>query len=117
VVDGPNPIVLGYASFALAALGGVRLGDSLHRWLGNDGQVPRILAELVCVVLVAGVTQGVGWLLDPSFFEWGVLRTFVWLVVGFGVAIVVLREVVRLLVGALRRRRVDGADADVPSHD
>lgn len=117
VVDGPNPIILGYASFALAALGGVRLGTALHRWLGNDGRLPLLVAEIACVVLVAGVTQSAGWLLDPTFFEWGVLRTFVWLVVVFGVTIVVLREVVRFLVSALRRGWGRWTDGAPPSHD
>lgn len=117
VVDGPNPIFLGFASFVLAALGGVRLGAALHRWLGNDGRVARVVADLACVGLVAVVTQCAGWLLDPGFFEWGVLLAFVRLVVLLGVGVVVLREVGRSLVGVLRGARARWADSDPPSHD
>ncbi|MFC7226424.1 hypothetical protein N0B31_03335 [Salinirubellus salinus] len=117
MVDGPNPIVVGYASCMLAALGGARLGAAPRRWLGHDGRSARVGADLARVALVAGVTQGTGWLLDPDLFGAGVLRPFVWFVLVPGVTVVALREAGRLLVRGLRRFGGGQGDTAAPAHD
>ncbi len=115
-VDGANPIVLVWASWLLAALGGVRLGGVLAHLLDSDSRVVRFGTTVTAVVVVAGVTQGWGWFLDSAFFIGGVFWSYAGSVLFVGTAVAVLREMTDLLVGALRRRG-NGTDADARSHD